>query len=177
MCRDRRRAGACLLNRRTGLWRGLALASLVLALDQASKAVLIARLAADGFRPVEVTGFFNLVMVWNRGVSFGLLDGDSPAMRWLLVALALGVACLLALWLARLEARLPVVALGLVIGGALGNAVDRVLRGAVADFFDFHLWGWSWPAFNLADSAITVGAALLLLDALLTPRRRTKVEP
>ena len=147
----------------------------MLALDQASKSVLIALLEERGFRGVEVTGFLNLVMVWNEGVSFGMLAGGAEAMRWLLAGLALAIAAALVVWLARLDARRPALAVGLIVGGAIGNAADRILRGAVADFFDLHAGGLHWPAFNVADAAITVGVLLLLADALLTPRRDSKV--
>ena len=144
----------------------------MLVADQASKAWLIDLLAAGGNRGIEVTGFFNLVMVWNRGISFGLFNTGAEATRWILIVLALAIAAGLVVWLRRLQGRLPVYAVGLVIGGALGNAFDRIHRGAVADFFDVHVAGYSWPAFNIADSAITVGVLLLLVDAFLTPRAR-----
>ena len=149
----------------------------MLVADQASKALLLDLLAANGFRGIELTGFLNLVMVWNEGVSFGLLGGGAEAMRWVLTGLALVISGALAVWLGRTEARLQALAIGLVIGGALGNAIDRVVHGAVADFFDFHVAGWSWPAFNVADSAITVGVGLLLLDALLAPRSGPRLKP
>ncbi len=129
------------------------------------------------FQPIRFTSFFNVVMVWNRGVSFGLFSDGAEATRWLLVGLSLVICGALVVWLRQLTRRLPVVAVGLVIGGALGNALDRVLRGAVADFFDFHIGALSWPAFNIADAGITVGVALLLLDALLTPSSSSKVKP
>lgn len=149
----------------------------MLVLDQASKLWLLDVMEANGFRGIEVTGFFNLVMVWNRGVSFGLLNSPEMASvtRWLLVALALAISAGLAVWLRRLSGRLPVWGVGLVIGGAVGNAIDRVAYGAVVDFFDVHAFGWHWPAFNVADSVITVGVALLLVDALLAPKSGTKL--
>ncbi len=122
-------------------------------------------------RVIEVTPFFNLVMVWNRGVSFGAFNTASPAMSWALTALALAIAAGLLAWLWRAKSRLIAVALGLVIGGALGNVIDRVRLGAVADFLDFHVGGYHWPAFNLADAAITIGVGLILLEALLGERR------
>ena len=148
----------------------------MLVLDQASKAWLIGLLEAREFRGIEVTGFFNLVMVWNRGVSFGMLATGEETMRWLLTALALVISAGLVWWLRRQSHRLAVVAIGLVIGGAVGNAIDRIVYGAVADFFDVHVAGWSWPAFNVADSAITVGVLLLLLDAFRTPKAAAKKE-
>lgn len=140
--------------------------------------MLIEFLNGLNFAPVEFTSFFRIVMVWNRGVSFGMFNSGEEVTRWVLTALAVGVSIALVVWLSRVRSRLPAVAIGLVVGGALGNALDRVIRGAVADFFDFHVAGWSWPAFNIADAAITVGVLLLVLDAIRTPRSSvTKGKP
>ena len=136
--------------------------------------MLIEFLNGLNFAPVEFTSFFRIVMVWNRGVSFGMFNSGEEVTRWVLTALAIGVSIALVVWLSRVRSRLPAVAIGLVVGGALGNALDRVIRGAVADFFDFHVAGWSWPAFNIADAAITVGVLLLVLDAIRTPRSTAK---
>lgn len=145
---------------------GLRVAVLVTVLDQLSKWVMLEMVMAPP-RIIPVTPFFNLVMVWNRGVSFGFLGQASPHwMPWLLSALALAIMAVLAWWLRRMTNRLMVLALGLVMGGALGNVIDRLRFGAVADFLDFHVAGVHWPAFNVADSAITVGAALILYDAI-----------
>jgi signal peptidase II len=157
----------------TALRFGLVVAVIVLVLDQASKVALIALLRAypEG---IVLAPFFNLVQVWNRGVSFGMLGGEwlGDNQRWLLAGLAVAVSVVLGWWLRRADSRLDRLALGLVIGGAIGNAIDRVAYGAVADFFDFHLGGWHWPAFNIADAAITVGALCLLLGAILPPQSR-----
>lgn len=117
-------------------------------------------------------------MVWNKGVSFGVLNTAHGAQvtRWVLVGLAVAVAIGLIVWLRRVTAPAIACALGLIIGGALGNAADRVLRGAVADFFDAHVGVWHWPAFNVADAAISVGVAILIVDALLAPRSSTKAD-
>jgi len=151
--------------------------AVTLVADQVSKLILIDVMEANAFRPIEITGFFNLVMVWNRGVSFGMLGGGEETTRWLLTIFAVVVACALVVWMRRQELRRQVIAIGLVAGGALGNAIDRVVYGAVADFFDVHVSGWSWPAFNIADSAITVGVVILVIDALLTSRSSRKVVP
>jgi len=119
---------------------------------------------------VGLTGFFSLVPVWNRGVSFGILAARDGSTAWLLSGVALVVAVGLIAWLSRVERALLALSLGLVIGGALGNVIDRGRFGAVFDFLDFHVASWHWPAFNVADSAITVGVALLLLDGLLGGR-------
>jgi len=150
---------------------GFGAAALVFAFDQLSKVILIDVMAERGFQPLEVTGFFNLVMVWNRGVSFGMLGGGEETTRWLLTVFAVVVAGGLLWWMRKQTRRLAVLAMGLIAGGALGNALDRVIYGAVADFFDVHASGWSWPAFNIADSAITVGVVLLVIDAFVSPRK------
>lgn len=148
---------------------GLLLALLILVADQASKAPLL-DLMAQHPGGIEITSFFNLVMVWNRGVSFGLFSDADDSRRWILIAAAAAITLWLLVWLWRGPNRLVALALGLVIGGALGNILDRLRFGAVADFFDFHLFGWHWPAFNIADCAIVVGVGLLLLDSFI-PRR------
>lgn len=150
---------------------GLGLAALVIVLDQASKAWMMG-LLADPPRIVGLTDFFSLVPVWNRGVSFGILAARDGSTAWLLSGVALAVAAGLVAWLSRVERPLLALSLGLVIGGALGNVIDRGRFGAVFDFLDFHVASWHWPAFNLADSAITVGVALLLLDGLVGGRPR-----
>ena len=108
------------------------------------------------------------MLAWNRGVSFGMFAGDSAWGPWLLTGLAGVIVIALAVWLWRTPSRLSVAALGLIIGGAVGNVVDRLNHGAVVDFLDVHAAGWHWPAFNVADSAICVGAAILVLESLFT---------
>ncbi len=132
--------------------------------------VLIAFLNGIDFEPVRLTGFFSIVMVWNRGISFGLFGSGEELTRWLLTGFALVIAAGLIFWMHMQTKKLPVIALGMVVGGAVGNAIDRIVYGAVADFFDVHVAGYSWPAFNVADSAITVGVLLLVADALLAPK-------
>ena len=152
---------------------GFLVAAIVLVLDQLSKIALIDLMRANP-GGIVLTPFFNLVQVWNRGVSFGMLGGEwfGDNQRWILSALAIAVSVLLAFWLRKAERPIDRLALGLVIGGAIGNAIDRVIYGAVADFFDFHVAGWHWPAFNIADAAITCGAVGLILGAILPPRSR-----
>ncbi|MGI9506383.1 MAG: signal peptidase II [Geminicoccaceae bacterium] len=123
--------------------------------------------------PIRVTSFFDLVLVWNRGVSFGMFNNAGAYGPMILSGIAIAVVLGLLYWLRQAENRLTVMALGLVIGGALGNVIDRFRFGAVVDFLDFHIAGYHWPAFNVADAAICVGAVLLLLDGLLTPERQT----
>ncbi len=148
---------------------GLGIALAVASLDQAVKAWALA-LVFNPPRVLEVTPFFNLAPAWNRGVSFGFLAHGSDWAPWLLTGLAIAIAIFLLRWLSRAESRWVATALGLVLGGAVGNAIDRLRFGAVVDFLDFHALGWHFWAFNLADSAITVGAAGLVLTSLLADR-------
>ena len=144
---------------------GIAAAIGVMALDQASKWWILEHVMRPP-KVIELTGFLNLVMGWNRGVSFGLFNTASPYNAWVLSAIALGIVAALAVWLRRARSPFLAAAIGLVIGGALGNVVDRLRFRAVFDFLDIHVAGYHWPAFNVADSAITVGAILLVVDSL-----------
>ena len=146
------------------------LAALVIILDQLSKWWIVAVV----MRPphvVPLAPFLNLALARNRGVSFGMLRLEGPWGPWLLSAVALGVVVWLFLWQRRARSRWISASVGLIAGGALGNVVDRVFRHAVVDFIDAHLGAYHWPAFNLADSAITVGVVLLLFETLLRKGR------
>jgi len=145
---------------------GLAVAAAVLLFDQVTKWIIL-DLVMDPPRMIEVTGFFNLVMVWNRGVSFGMLSNDSPLGPWLLSGAAVAISIGLTIWMYKATHWLLAVSLGLVIGGAIGNVIDRMRFGAVADFLDFHVAGYHWPAFNVADSAIVIGVILIMLDGFV----------
>jgi signal peptidase II len=150
---------------------GLPFTVAVIGLDQATKYWVQAYFGADGAtRHVDVTSFFMLVLAWNRGVSFSFLNGLGPWIVWVLTALALGVSGALITWMARARNRWAACGLGLIAGGALGNAIDRVRFGAVTDFLYFHLGDWYFPAFNVADSAITVGAVVIMIESLLNQR-------
>ncbi len=152
---------------------GLSLAAIIVVLDQFTKALVLAFL--EPYQAVEWTSFLSCVLVFNTGVSFGLFAGETALLRWILIGLAVAVSVWLMSWLYK-ETRPPVVSsLGLILGGALGNVVDRVSRHAVVDFVDLHIGGWHWPAFNLADSAITVGVMLYLYTSLRDQRRRSKL--
>lgn len=154
------------------LRNGLLIAILVIALDQLTKWIALTGLGlADN--PITVTSFFNLVLVWNRGVSFGMFNDTGAAGPWILSGLAMAVVIGLLYWLRQVEGWLTTTALGLVIGGAIGNVIDRFRFGAVVDFLDLHVAGYHWPAFNVADAAICIGAGLLLVDGLLSPERQT----
>lgn len=155
------------MSRRDGF---LALTILVIvALDQASKVWVID--VFDGVGGIrEITGFFNLVLTLNRGVSFSMFTSDAAWAPWALVAVALIAVALLTRWMRRSDEAVQAYGFALIIGGALGNVIDRVRYGGVVDFLDFHVRGWHWPAFNLADSAITLGAAAVIGHSLLAPR-------
>jgi signal peptidase II len=150
---------------------GLIIAAISAVLDQASKWWLMSVLEKAG-GPIELLPVFNLVMVWNPGVSFGMFQSGSVWAPWILSALALVIVVVLVNWLRKAETRFIAAGLGLVIGGAIGNVIDRMVWGKVADFFDVHIDAWHWPAFNIADAVIVVGAAILVLDGLFASRGR-----
>jgi signal peptidase II len=149
---------------------GYGLAAIVFAIDQLVKYWILAivRLPERGF--IEVLPFFRLTYVGNIGVSMGLFRANSDTSRWLLVAMTAGIAAVVAIWIAREKQRADVLALGLILGGALGNIIDRVRFGYVVDFLHF-FWGkHDFWVFNVADAAITGGVLMLLLRALLAPK-------
>lgn len=160
----------------TGLRPGLAIAATVFLLDQLTK--FWAERALTLYAPVEVTGFFNLTLVYNPGAAFSLLSAAGGWQRWVLSAIALGVGLLIVAWLRHLprQAWLSVASLGLILGGAFGNLVDRLRLGMVVDFLDFHYAGLHWPAFNVADAAITVGAVALIVATLTEQAAQTRGE-
>jgi signal peptidase II len=150
--------------RETYRWFGAAAA--VWLADQLVKSVVLAQFS-PGER-FEVTGFFNLVLVFNRGAAFSFLAQESGWQRPVLVAFALVAAVIIAVMIVRSPGRrVTCTGLALILGGALGNVVDRVRFGYVVDYLDFHAYGWHFPAFNVADSAISAGAALLILESFL----------
>lgn len=146
-------------------------AIITIALDQLSKWYLLDVVGMGVRPPIELTSFFQLVMVWNQGVSFGMLTHEAGYMRWFLVAVALIISAVMLRLGLKSALRLERVAYGMVIGGALGNVIDRLRFGAVADFFHFHLGSFSYPAFNVADAGICVGVALLLWMMTFHPNK------
>jgi signal peptidase II len=149
---------------RPEIWFGLA--AVVIALDQASKLWVLAAFAPR--ETLEVLPFFNLVLVFNAGAAFSFLAGAGGWQKWFFVALALAISAWIVVMLRRhRDDTLQSTALALVMGGALGNVIDRLRFDAVVDFLDFHVAGCHWPAFNVADSAITVGVGLLVLHAFI----------
>src|SRR5450755_1841388 len=151
---------------------GLVSAAVAMFLDQSTKLLL---LYAFGFRSmlpgesVPILPFFNLVMTWNPGISYGLFPATGPVGTAFLALFSLAAVAGLSWWLWHAERRALTIGLGLVIGGALGNLVDRLVYGKVADFFHFHAFGYDWYVFNVADAAITFGVIALLYDALVRP--------
>jgi len=151
---------------------GLASAAIALAFDQGSKLFLLYVLRFLEMGPgdaVPVLPFFNLVMVWNPGVSYGLFPAHGPFGTAVLAIFSLAAVSALGWWLWGAQRRVLAIGLGLVIGGAIGNLIDRLIYGQVADFFHFYVRGYDWYVFNIADCAITVGVVALLYDALLRP--------
>ncbi len=146
---------------------GALLGLLVLAMDQLTKFWVLNIVNLDGREPIAITPFLDLAMAWNRGVSYGLLTTHA---QQVLIIMSLMISAVLWLWLAKATAPVAAAGLGLIIGGALGNALDRVLHGAVADFVHLHWGAVSWYIFNVADIAIVAGVALMLYDGFLDRR-------
>lgn len=144
---------------------GAAVAVSVLVLDQITKWWIL-DLFTKSPGAVEILPVFNLVLVWNWGVSFGLFSGQHALWSWGLIVLALAISGFFARWLWNAESRLVALGVSLIIGGAVGNVIDRIRFGAVVDFLDVHVLGYHWPAFNVADAAITLGAAALIIEAV-----------
>jgi len=151
--------------------RWLWLAAGVIAADQISKAAILATLREGDGR--AVTGFFSLILTYNTGAAFSFLATASGWQRWLLAGIAIAATIVIVVLLRRGGSALYSTGLALILGGALGNLYDRLVLGKVVDFLLFHYDRWAYPAFNVADSAITVGAALIILDSF----RRQRNDP
>ncbi|WP_198972387.1 signal peptidase II [Xylophilus sp. ASV27] len=149
----------------------LALALVLVVADQVTKTLILEHYRLGDY--TTITGFFNIVRAHNTGAAFSFLAAASGWQRWLFTGIGVGAAVLI-VWMLRAHAgqRLFSFALACILGGAVGNVVDRLMHGYVVDFLDFHWAGWHFPAFNLADSAITVGAVCLILDELLRLRKK-----
>ncbi len=158
--------------------QGLMLASFLFIADQAVKFIMIGPLALQSRRQIHIISFFDLTWAENRGVSMGFLEANSDAQRWLLVALTALIAGIVAVWMWREKLRGDVLALAMVLGGALGNIVDRVRYGYVVDYADLH-FGTFRPfwIFNLADACITIGVLILLARAFLIRDKADNKEP
>jgi signal peptidase II len=151
---------------------GLGIAALIVLADQAHKAWMLYVYDIGARGSVALAPFFDLVLVWNQGISYGLLPQESTVGRWGLILFAFGASFALAVWLARVESRLAAASIGLIIGGAIGNAIDRVAYGAVADFFSLHAFGYQWYVFNIADTAIVAGVVGLLYESLFRGHKK-----
>jgi signal peptidase II len=142
----------------------------VVLIDQIAKAGVLSYSARPDVEPTPLTPFLDLALRWNRGISFSLFARDSALAQAILLVLTLAVTVLLTWWLFRCRSVVPAAGLGLIIGGAVGNAIDRLAHGAVVDYLDLHAFGRHFFVFNVADAAINIGVALLILDLLLIPR-------
>ncbi len=160
----------CQINPASARWLWLSL--LVVVLDQGSK--WLAESLLVPFRPIAIAPLINLTLMYNEGAAFSFLSNAGGWQRWFFAVFALIMTLALLIWLVRLSKseRVTAAALALVIGGALGNLIDRVLTGRVVDFIDFYVGTWHWPAFNIADSAITLGVALLLVNSFREELRK-----
>jgi len=155
------------------VWRWFVLAAAVVLADQATKAVVVARFVQS--ERVELTSFFNMVLVYNKGAAFSVLSNAPGWQTPLLIGFAVVAIGIVGTLLVRSPGRrLLCSGLALILGGALGNLIDRLRYGQVVDFLDFHAAGWHWPAFNVADSAITVGAALLIIEGFVHHEGRAR---
>ncbi|MBL8370430.1 MAG: lipoprotein signal peptidase [Burkholderiaceae bacterium] len=154
----------------SGMWLWLGLALILLIADQFTKVLILGYYRLGDSTPV--TSFFNIVRVHNPGAAFSFLASAGGWQRWFFTTIGVAAAIFI-IWMLRShhQQRLFAFALACILGGAIGNVIDRVLYGYVVDFLDFHWRGWHFPAFNIADSAITIGACALILDELLRVRR------
>ncbi|HYM99100.1 MAG TPA: signal peptidase II [Aestuariivirgaceae bacterium] len=150
---------------------GLSLAGLSFVADQLFKWWMLRVFDIATTQPVVVTPFFNLVLAWNQGVSYGWFAQSGNLGQIVLIAVSLLASAFLWVWLARIASPLTASGLGLIIGGALGNVIDRIIYGAVADFFQFHAFGFAWYVFNIADIAIVAGVLALIYESVTETRR------
>lgn len=149
---------------------GLTAAAIAYAADQLHKWWMLHVYDIGARGKVTLTPFLDLVLSWNSGISYGLFQQDSDAGRYVLIAVAVAIVAVLVVWLFRTTDRLVALAIGLIVGGALGNVTDRYLYGAVADFISLHAFGFRWYVFNLADVAVVAGVSLLLYDSFAGAR-------
>ena len=157
------------------LWLlGLAIAAVTFVLDQATKLYTLFVFDLPVREPVRLAPVLDLIVVWNRGISYGLFQQHTELGRWILTLVSLAAAVALSVWIRRTASRWLAASLALIVGGALGNAIDRVAYGAVFDFIHFHVGSFSWYVFNVADAAIVAGVAGLLYDSFVLDRRRAR---
>ena len=151
---------------------GMCIAAVAAIVDQAHKWWMLYVYNIEAKGQVAVTPYLDLVMVWNPGISYGLLPQDSAIGRLALIGIAVAAVAGLTLWLAQARTVMGVAGIGLVIGGAIGNSIDRALYGAVADFFSFHAFGYHWYVFNIADAAIVAGVIGLLYESFFGSHKK-----
>jgi signal peptidase II len=153
---------------------GFAAALATLVLDQATKLYALFVYDLPVREPVELTPFLNLIVVWNRGISYGLFQQHTDLGRWVLIVISILASIGLGIWIRRTTGRLLAASLGLIAGGAIGNVIDRLAYGAVFDFLQLHWGSWSWYVFNVADAAIVAGVVGLLYDSFVLEKRRVR---
>jgi signal peptidase II len=153
---------------------GFSAALITLVLDQATKLYTLFVYDLPVKEPVELAPFVNLIVVWNRGISYGLFQQNSDLGRYVLIVVSILAAVALSIWIRRTSARLLAASLGLIVGGAIGNVIDRLAYGAVFDFIQLHFGAWSWYVFNVADAAIVAGVVGLLYDSFVLEGRRAR---
>tara|TARA_Y100001970_G_scaffold294370_1_gene451907 strand:- start:7710 stop:8177 length:468 start_codon:yes stop_codon:yes gene_type:complete len=150
----------------------LIIALVTIGLDQATKLLAVNELW-NPYQVLRVFEFLNLVPVENRGISFGLFQSSGEIGRWVISIFSILVVICIFFWLRRDKRKFPSFCFGMIVGGALGNVIDRLRQGWVIDFIDFYVQDWHWPAFNLADTFIVLGACLLLIHNLIRPQKRS----
>ena len=154
-------------------WHWFAVAVAIVVADQVTKAVVLSMLAYG--QRIEVAPFFNLVLVFNKGAAFSFLADAGGWQKWLFAGFALAAAVVVSVVIVRNPyKRMFCTGLALILGGAVGNLIDRLRFGHVVDFLDFHAAGWHWPAFNVADSGITLGAVVLILESFIHSEERAR---
>lgn len=156
---------------------GVIVGALTLLADQAHKAWMLHVYQIGERGPVHITPYFDLVLVWNDGISYGFFPQSSTLGQALLAGFAVAVCAVLVLWLARQTSALAAIALGLLVGGALGNAIDRLVYGAVADFFSLHAFGYYWYVFNIADAVIVAGVVGLVYESVFGSHKKVPKVP
>lgn len=146
------------------------IAGLVVAVDQLTKVLILKNVTA---LPLKILPFFNFVLAWNRGISFGILNQHTAWIFWVLTTITITIAIGLFIYACLQKRAQKIVYLSMIIGGAIGNIIDRFWHGAVVDFLDFHIYNYHWPAFNVADSSIVIGVFFLMLDSYFHDKKHT----
>jgi len=153
---------------------GIILAFFITIFDLISKIYIFSLIEENNQNQIVITSFFSLVQVLNKGISFGMFN-DIKNSQIIFSLLQASIALILTFWLLKTNSLYISVALGLIIGGAFGNIIDRIINGAVADFLDFHINNYHWPAFNLADSSVFIGVAMLIFEEIFNKNKNKKL--